>query len=89
MYFLQSQGRPMSDFGPMVQFLRDMDTPGISRSHDTYHLGWEMAECCSTVELDELVARIHEEGCFIAITVDTSEARGGVDYLDIEVSFYI
>lgn len=73
----------------MVEFLRDMETPDISRAHATTRVGWEMAESCSAVELDELIARLKKDGCMFAITVDTSEARGHVDYLDIEVSMWV
>lgn len=76
----------MTDFGPMVEFMRDMGTPDLSHSHVSTNIGWEMAVCCSDVDLQLLIARLKAEGCMFSITVDTSEARGGVDYLDIEVS---
>lgn len=84
-YYTQTSGRPMSDYESLVQMMEDLGTPGLSTAHRNINAGWEMADSCARVELDELKAKIHEDGCMMALTVDTSEARGGIYYLDVEV----
>jgi hypothetical protein len=83
-FFLLERGRPIYDYEELLQLLHHLETPDLSKKHVSMASGWQFAEAIDAWMLAELQRSV-AEAPHVSISVDTSEAVGHVDYMDVEV----